>query len=133
MSAFRTSLIALLLLAPACGGSASDGLGPSSDTSLGFRGKWIGKWGNGVASPSNDYTLIANADHSLTVYDGLEGQGSVATGIWTLDDGAFIGKYAYAPGDTLFVTGALANNGARIQGNWGRGASTQGTYWADKR
>ena len=133
MSAFRTTRNALLLLAAACGGTDSDGLGPSSDTSLGFQGTWVGKWGNGVASPSNEYRLIAGANHSLTVYDGVEGQGNVAYGSWTLDDGAFLGKYAYTTGDTLFVTGALANDGARIQGSWGRGASTQGTYWADKR
>jgi hypothetical protein len=133
VSAFRTRSIAFLLLASACGSSDSDGLGPGPDTSLGFQGTWIGKWGNGAAAPSSDYTLIANANHTLTVYDGLEGSGTRATGTWMLDDGAFLGKYAYTTGDTLFVTGALANDGARLQGSWGRGTSTQGTYWADKQ
>jgi len=32
-----------------------------------------------------------------------------------------------------FVTGALANDGSRLQGMWGRGSQTQGTYWGDKR
>jgi hypothetical protein len=121
------------LLATACDASDSDGLGPSRDTSLGFQGTWVGKWGTGADAPSHDYRLVAGANRVLTVYDGLEGQGSIATGSWTLDDGAFLGKYSYTPGDTLFVTGALANDGARIQGNWGRGSSTQGTYWADKQ
>ena len=133
MSAFRSRSIALLLLATACGGSDSDYLGPTPDTSLGFQGTWIGKWGMGSSTPSNDYTVIVGANHSLTVYDGAAGQGTVATGSWSLNDGALLGKYSFTPGDTLFVTGALANNGAQLQGSWGRGSAVQGTYWGDKQ
>ncbi|HKP27933.1 MAG TPA: hypothetical protein VJU15_00925 [Gemmatimonadales bacterium] len=133
MSAFRSKSIALLLLASACGGSDSDGLGPSFDTSLGFQGTWIGKWGMGSAAPSNSYTVIVGPNHTLTVYDGRAGQASKGTGSWTLDDGALLGKFAYTSGDTLFVTGALANDGAQLQGRWGRGSAVQGTYWGDKQ
>jgi len=133
VSAFRSKSIALLLLAAACSGSDSAGLGPDTDTSLGFQGTWVGKWGMGTTSPSNDYTIIVGANHSLTVYDGLSGQGAMATGSWTLDDGALLGKYSYTPGDTLFVTGALANDGAQLQGSWGRGTVVQGKYWGDKQ
>ena len=129
MSAFRSSSIALFLLAAACGGSESDALGPNPDTSLGFQGTWVGKWGIGSASPANDYTVIVGANHSLTVHDG----GVWATGSWTLDDGALRGKYSFTPGDTLFVTGALAHDGAQLQGNWGRGSAVQGTYWGDRQ
>jgi len=118
------------LLATACAGSDSDGLGPNPDTSLGFGGTWVGKWGAGAVAPANDITLEVAANHALTVRIGSN---EVAKGSWTLDDGAFRGKYAFTAGDTLFVTGALANDGAQIQGNWGRGSETQGTYWGDKR
>jgi hypothetical protein len=133
MSVFRSTTIAAMLLAAGCGGSDSDGLGPEPDTSLGFGGTWEGKWGMGNAIPSNDYTLVVAADHSLTVYEGSTGSAVRGSGSWTLDDGAFLGKYAFVAGDTLFVRGALANDGARMQGPWGRGTSTQGTYWGDKR
>jgi len=121
------------MFAAGCGGSDSAGLGPESDISLGFSGTWLGKWGMGTTAPSNDYTLVVNTDHSLTVYNGLPGTGAQGTGSWTIDDGWFRGKYAYVAGDTLFVTGALANDGARLQGNWGRDAVSQGTYWGDKQ
>ena len=121
------------MFAAGCGGSDSAGLGPGPDMSLGFSGTWLGKWGMGATAPSNDYTLVVSSDHSLIVYNGLQGTGAQGTGSWTLDDGWFRGKYAFTAGDTLFVTGALANDGARIQGNWGRDAVTQGTYWGDKQ
>jgi len=133
VSAFRSKSISLILLAAACGGSDSDHLGPSPDTALGFQGTWVGKWGMGATSPTNDYTVIVGPNHRLTVYDGGAGQGIKATGSWTLDDGALLGKYSYTPGDTLFVTGALARDGAQLQGRWGRGTAVQGTYWGDKQ
>ena len=101
--------------------------------SLGFQGTWLGKWGMGAEQPSNDYVLVVAANHSLTVFDGSTGNGAQGSGSWTLDDGWFRGKYAFTTGDTLFVTGALANDGARIQGNWGRAHISQGTYWGDRQ
>ena len=133
MSVFRSSSIAVMLFAAGCGGSDSAGLGPDTDPSLGFGGTWQGKWGMGTTTPSKDYTVVVGADHTLIVYDGQPGTGAQGTGSWTLDDGALLGKYAFVAGDTLFVTGALANDGARLMGAWGRGAVTQGTYWGDKR
>lgn len=123
----------MILLAAACGGSDSDGLGPSTDTSLGFQGTWVGKWGMGVTSPSSDYIVVVGANHVLTVYDGTAAGGAVGRGSWTLDDGVLRGKYAFTAGDTLWVSGALANDGARLQGSWGRGTEMQGTYWGDKQ
>jgi len=122
-----------MLVAAGCGGSDSAGLGPDTDPSLGFSGTWQGKWGMGTTAPSRDYAVVVGADHSLIVYDGVPGTAAVGTGSWTLDDGALLGKYAFVAGDTLFVTGALANDGSRLQGMWGRGSQTQGTYWGDKR
>lgn len=134
MSAYGSRVMAATLLAAACGGSDSAGLGPEPDPAGAWQGNWVGKWGAGSATPTSDYTLVIGINRVLIVYNGLAGTGAPqGAGSWTLENGAFRGKYAYTEGDTLFVTGALANNGTRIQGDWGRGSETQGTYWADRQ
>lgn len=134
MSTSRASLVAATLFAAACGGSDSGGLGPEPDPAMAYQGNWVGKWGTGTAAPASNYTLVIGINHVLIVYNGLVGTGAPqGAGSWALENGAFRGKYAYAEGDTLFVNGALANNGARLLGDWGRGTQTQGTYWVDRQ
>lgn len=134
MSAYRSRIVAAALLAGACGGSDSAGLGPEPDPIGAYQGTWVGKWGTGTAAPASGYTLVIGVNRVLIVYNGLPGTGAPqGAGSWALETGAFRGKYAYAEGDTLFVNGTLANNGTRLQGDWGRGAQTQGTYWVDRQ
>ena len=134
MSAFRSSILAVIFFAAACGGGETGGLGPDpTDTSLGFQGTWVGRWGMGDSVPSFGLTVIVRSNHRLTVYHDHSGVHEEGNGSWTLDDGALLGKYAYQSGDTLFLRGALAVDGGRVQGTWGRGTATQGTYWGDKQ
>lgn len=99
-----------------------------------FKGYWIGKYGNGLDVPTNDYTMVLEEFGRFTVaaYPTIYGS-SPAVGIYTIAENKFKGTYTYLSGGQFRCKGILDPSTKRITGTWGVGSSytNGGTFYLD--
>jgi hypothetical protein len=101
-----------------------------------FKGYWVGKYGNGAAVPTNDYTMVLEEDGKFTVAANptIYG-GSLASGTYTLSGNIFKGTYTYLSGGQYSCKGTYDPITRKINGTWGVGLSYSngGTFYLDMR
>jgi hypothetical protein len=99
-----------------------------------FKGYWKGKYGNGLAAPTNDYTMVLEENGKFTVGANPTIYGSSpAIGTYTLSGNIFKGTYTYLSGGQYSCKGTYDPNTRRINGTWGVGLSYSngGTFYLD--
>lgn len=99
-----------------------------------FKGYWRGKYGNGVAVPTNDYTMVLEEGGKLTVGANYTiYNSSAAIGTYTLSGNIFKGKYTYFSGGQYSCKGTYDPISQKITGTWGVGTSFSngGTFYLD--
>jgi hypothetical protein len=99
-----------------------------------FKGYWIGKYGNGLAVPTNDYVMALEEIGKFTVGANPTIYGSSpAIGTYTLSGNIFKGTYTYLSGGQYSCKGTYNAITRRINGTWGVGASytNGGTFYLD--
>ena len=109
---------------------------PSGTGETLFKGYWVGKYGNGAAVPTNDYTMALEEVGKFTVAANptIYG-GSIASGLYSLSGNIFKGTYTYLSGGQYSCKGTYDPNTRRISGTWGVGLSytNGGTFYLDMR
>ncbi|MBL7729101.1 MAG: hypothetical protein JNM68_15500 [Dinghuibacter sp.] len=101
-------------------------------------GLWVGKYGNGTATPASGFSMVVEAGGKVTVADGDNiTSSSKASGTWTLTGNVFKATYTYStPGGSTFTIQAnWGNNGKMTSGTWGSGSNPtgSGTWFMDRR
>lgn len=101
-------------------------------------GLWVGKYGNGAATPGSGFSMVVEAGGKVTVADGDNiTSSSKASGTWTLTGNVFKATYTYSsPGGSTFTIQAnWGNDGKMTSGTWGSGSSPtgSGTWFMDRK
>jgi hypothetical protein len=99
-----------------------------------FKGYWKGKYGNGLAVPTNDYTMALEEDGKFTVAaNPTIYNSSAAVGNYTLSGNIFKGTYTYFSGGQYSCKGTYNAATKQITGTWGVGSSytNGGTFYLD--
>lgn len=99
-------------------------------------GLWIGKYGNGSATPTNGYSMVVEPGGRLTVADGDNiTTSSKGYGTWTLTGNVFTATYTYSGGSTYSIKADWSNNGKMTNGTWGPGSTPTGggTWFMDRK
>ena len=99
-----------------------------------FKGYWIGKYGNGLAAPTNDYVMALEEDGIFTVgANPTIYSSSPAIGTYTLSGNIFKGTYTYLSGGQYSCKGTYDAVTRRINGTWGVGSSytNGGTFYLE--
>jgi hypothetical protein len=99
-----------------------------------FKGYWIGRYGNGLDVPTNDYTMVLEEFGKFTVaaYPTIYGS-SPAVGNYSIIGNNFKGTYTYLFGGQFRCKGVLDATTKRITGTWGFNSSytNGGTFYLD--
>lgn len=102
-----------------------------------IEGYWVGKYGNGSATPASGYTMLVEAGGVLTIADGSTiSSSSKAVGTWTMTGNVFKATYTYQNGGATFSIQANFNNTGKLSdGTWGSGSnvSGSGTWYMDRK
>jgi hypothetical protein len=93
-----------------------------------IEGYWVGKYGNGSATPASGFSMVVESGGVMTIADGATiTNSSKAAGTWTLVDGIFTATYTYTSGGTYSVQATFTNDGKLTNGTWGPNNSTSGS------
>ncbi|HEX4877048.1 MAG TPA: hypothetical protein VFV31_10280 [Chitinophagaceae bacterium] len=101
-----------------------------------IEGLWIGKYGNGTATPASGYSMVVEPGGKLTVADGDNITTSTkAYGTWTLSGNTFQATYTYPPSTTYSIKATWSNSGKLTDGTWGPGSTPtgSGTWFMDRK
>lgn len=101
-----------------------------------IEGYWVGKYGNGSATPASGYSMLIEPGGVLMVADGSKmSSSSKAVGTWTITDNVFKATYTYQNGGSTFsIQANFHENGKLTEGTWGQGSnvSGSGTWYMDR-
>lgn len=123
----RWSRLGLVALGLATAGGVACGGDDATAPSATVVGKWVGKYGAGVLTPSSDYTFFFAADSTVGVIDGLGDEVDVeAHGTWTVVGDTVRTTYTYNSGGTYSTEAVLNQSRTRMTGTWGPNASVTG-------
>ncbi len=101
-----------------------------------IEGSWVGKYGNGTATPGSGYSMVVEAGGKIVVADGATLNGSsIANGTYTLVGNVFKGTYTYVGGSTYSFQANFNNAGKLEVGTWGSGTNVTGggTWYMDRK
>jgi hypothetical protein len=100
-------------------------------------GYWVGKYGNGSATPGSGYSMVIEPGGTVMVADGSTmSSSSKAIGTWTLTGNVFKATYTYSGGGSTFsIQANWSSDGKLTGGTWGSGTnvSGSGTWFMDRR
>jgi hypothetical protein len=129
---FRTGAVLILALTLFVSCKKSDTVVPAYPT----EGLWVGKYGNGTATPASGFSMVVESGGKVTVADGDNiTSSSKAAGTWTLTGNVFKATYTYTGGNTFTIQANWSNDGKMTGGTWGNGSSPtgSGTWYMDRK
>jgi hypothetical protein len=103
-----------------------------------MEGLWVGKYGNGTATPTSGFSMVIESGGKITVADGDNiTTSSKAAGTWTVTGNVFKATYTYSTpgGSTFSIQADWSNDGKMTNGTWGSGSSAtgSGTWFMDRK
>jgi hypothetical protein len=97
-------------------------------------GNWVGKYGNGSASPSFYYAFVIKSNGTLEEINQLGVK--IGEGIWTISGNKFVATLHYLanPSGGFSVDATLNEGKNNLTGTWGYGnnVSDGGSFYMNK-